>query len=319
MPEPIKDSPIDFATVVYRPEVLLLKLQARSFRLLMREQAVNDIFILVNEDDPRSTLSAIEQEVLPEYGHFLPKVKIVEGNSLQRLPPSVNGWRRQQTLKLLAAKLVQSDVYVTLEAKNHFIRPAGSDAFLTRDGKMKSFRARQRGSLMPFFINALTYFGLDAEAHLDAAMPATTPFPLSAPLVREMMEGIEAREGVSFEQFFHSPNRNVTEFFLYFAHLVRVHSPVESVYSFGRRNTVTLFTRWPETDEQVRDALKKLSHASIVMFGLHKNRILKADDNTKREVCECWAAAGLFADVEEASRYLEVLKKSIQDGGTSEN
>lgn len=311
-------SSLDFVTVVYYPEVLLLKLQARSFRLFLEDQRIGNIYIVVNEDDPRPTVSFIEEQVLPEYGPYASRVKIVAGNKLQAISTPVNGWRKQQTLKLLVARTIESEAYLALDAKNHFIKKCNVLNFLTPEGLMRTFRARQRGSLMQYFVNSANYFDLDPATYLDAAMPATTPYALSTRLVREMMDAIEKKEGTSFEDFFHAPHRNVTEFFLYFTYLVKYHSPIEQFYKFGKRNAVTLFTRWPDTEEKLREALEKLSEPSIVVFGLHKNRVMTLDKHFGRIISNYWAKVGLFADKSDAAVYLQGLRKSVQlDGPAS--
>lgn len=304
--------PLDFVTVVYRPEVLLLKLQARSMRLFLRDDRIGSIHILVNEEDPKPTIAKLESEVIGEYGHFGSRVRIVAANELQDGSLSVNGWRKQQTLKLLVARQVESASYVTLDAKNHFIKNSSVSSFLDNEGRMKTFHARQRGSLMQYFINAAKYFDLDPEKYLDEAMPATTPFVLSTSIVRNMMSFIEAKEGVPFETFFHSPHRNVTEFFLYFAYMVKLCSPIEQFYSFGPRNAVTLFTRWPDTEEKLRAALDRLSDPEIVMFGLHKNRVMNLDRHFGRLISNYWAKVGLFPSKTDSALYLKELRNSVQ-------
>ena len=163
------------------------------------------------------------------------------------------GWRKQQTLKLLISHTLRNDFYVVLDGKNHFIRPVNRATFVTADGKMKSFRARQQGSLRPYFVNACAYFGLDPELYVNSAMPATTPFVLSRRLVRELLDAIQVQERTPFTEFFHAPKRKKKMYFAFIK--VPRHSPIDDLYKFGKRNTVTLFTRWPDTKEQLETRL----------------------------------------------------------------
>ncbi len=304
--------PLDFVTVVYGQEVLLLKLQARSFRLFVRDRDIGSIVIIINEENPTRTIAQIEENVLPEYGQFLSRVKLVRGDQLVKAGITANGWRKQQTMKLLISRRIANACYVVLDAKNHFIAPASVDNFLTPDRRMRTFRARQRGSLMPFFVNAMEYFGLDPEQYLDRAMPATTPYALSTVCVRGMLDEIEERERVTFADFFHAPRRHLTEFFLYFAFLEARCSPIENLYAFGRRNTLTLFTKYPDTEDQLKEALAKLKQREIIMFGLHKNRILSLDRHSARAISNHWAKVGLFPDKSASAIYMKTLRQTIK-------
>jgi hypothetical protein len=302
---------IDFVTVVYAREVPLLRLQARSLRKLFDPEHIGRILILVNEDTGEATAHTarqVRETVLPEYGTLGSRVSVLDGAALLGEPVRGTGWKRQQTLKLLASAEVHADVYVALDAKNHFIRPADASAFIAADGRMKSFRARQQGSLKPYFVNSCTYFDLDPARYVDEAMPATTPFPLSRTLVREMIHEIEKREAMPFARFFHTPRRNVTEFFLYFAFLTARHSPIDAIYAFGRRHTVTLFTRWPETPEKLAAALAQLSDASTLVFGLHSNRARVLDADAVTLICRRWVESGLFSETREAASVFAELR-----------
>ena len=267
----------------------------------------------------KGTIAAIKEQVIPEYGHFESRVKIVRGDDLLQTKVAANGWRKQQTLKLLISRHIEHSTYVVLDAKNHFIRQASIDNFVTPDRRMRSFRARQRGSLMSFFVNAVTYYGLDPNDYLDSAMPATTPYVLSTGCVRRMLAEIESREQMAFAEFFHTPRRHLTEFFLYFAFLMAHCRPIEDLYEFGRRNTLTLFTRYPDTEAQLQEALKKLSERSIVMFGLHKNRILSLDKHSARTITNHWADVGLFPDRSASAVYLKALREVIKSEGRPSN
>ena len=303
--------PVDFLTIVYEREVLLLKLQARSFAKFMDPDDVGTLMIIVNDPDPDATRALIDEHVMPEYGAFRDSVVILNATDLPDTQYPVNGWRRQQSVKLLVARKFDGDYYIALDAKNHFIKPCSVHDFILPDGRMRTFRARQTGSLGPYFHNVGEYFGIDPALHEEHAMPATTPYVLSRPIVVAMIEEIEEREGVSFADFFHTPKRHITEFFLYFFYLLTLDRPLEEIYRFGPRNTITLFTRWPNTKELLVGALEKIDQPAILMFGLHSNRAVSIDEPFARIVRAMWVRVGLFADDAEALAYFNELRRSI--------
>ena len=304
---------VDFLTVVYKREVLLLKLQARSFASFMDPSGVGTLMIVVNDPDPAGTRALLEEHVMPEYGAFRKSVVVIDATDLPDTQYPVNGWRRQQSVKLLAAQQLTREHYIALDAKNHFIKPCSVGDFILPDGRMRTFRTQQKGSLQPYFRNVAEYFGVDPEPYVEQSMPATTPYVLSRPLVVALIDEIERREGESFADFFHKPKRHITEFFLYFFYLLSLDRPLEQIYRFGPRNTVTLFTRWPNTEEQLREALDKIDQPPILMFGLHSNRAVSIDDHFARIVRDMWVRVGLFADDREALTYFNDLRRSIDD------
>ena len=96
--------------------------------------------------------------------------------------------------------------------------------------------------------------------------------------------------------------------------MVANHSPLEKLYKFGRRNSVTLFTRWPDTQERVRAALEKLDDASSVVFGLHSNRLSALDGAAIETVCRCWVQCGLLPNMREAHDFIEDLTYMANQG-----
>jgi hypothetical protein len=257
---------------------------------------------------PEGAYSAIYNHVLPEYEDWLKIVEIVPLSHLMRPHVSVTGWRTQQSLKLLVSRLIDSPNYLILDAKNHFIRPISSRFFVENDGRMRTFRVKNHGSLGNYLTNCLNYFDIQENDRLDFSLPATTPYVVSTRIVREMLLYIENREGCKFDDFFHAPGQNLTEFFLYFTYLLFSQQAIEKLYKFSGRTAVTLFTRWPSTTEQLQEALKRVKDKNVVAFGLHRNRIPSLAGEFEEFVRDLWVSSGLFSDTDAAQAYLSQLK-----------
>lgn len=142
-------------------------------------------------------------------------------------------------------------------------------------------------------------------------MPATTPYPLYTQLVRNLLAYVEAREGKPFPQFFMSPGTDITEFFTYYCFLAAAGIQLDEIYRFGPRYAVTLFTRWPDTDEQLAQALSKLEEPHVWVFGLHKNRVAALSPEARTMVEQMWVQAGLFESPAQAGEYYTRLLHSI--------
>lgn len=308
--EHIASPQVDLVTVVYGPEISLLQLQARSFGRNLDAKNVRNIHIIINELEPASAFEKISEFVDAEYGALRDRVKIWTASEISEVDSS-RGWRTQQTLKLRIADRIESKKYIVFDAKNHLIKKCSVQDFLASDGRPRSFWTVQAGSLKNYLINSLAYFGIPSDISTTKVMPATTPFVLYTDAVKNMMAMIEALEKTSFEKFFHSPGRDVTEFFLYFAYLVHQKEDFEKIYKFGGRFAVTLFTRWPDTAEQQEKALERLADPGIFVFGLHKNRVSALDDSARATVRKAWVDADLFADDLTAQNFYERILEDI--------
>lgn len=107
---------LDLLTVVYAPELELLRTQARSMAL--RFQEVDRIWVMVNDAD--SLADRISLGWWEQHSH---KVKIVRRSDLDYLPgPGISGWESQQVMKLLGCALGESDWCVVLDSKTWFVR-----------------------------------------------------------------------------------------------------------------------------------------------------------------------------------------------------
>lgn len=303
---------IDFVTITYRPEVLLLKLQARSMARFLDANDVGEIVVIVQGDAPADTIVAIAEEVLPEYGALRSRVRIVTQAELMGIRQAATGWVQQQVLKLAISRTLSAEHYVALDAKNHFINPANALNFVGTDGKALTYRIKGHGSLSRALDNAAKYFNVDLTSPETRLMPTTTPYTLVRAKVEAMIDEVERREGVAFADWFMAPRRYVTEFFLYFAYISATEPGVDALYRFGGRNTVTLFTRWPETEEALNAALAKLADPKMIIFGLHKNRIAQLDEASEAKVTQRWLDAGLFPSAAVASDYLARLREAVK-------
>lgn len=308
---------VDLVTVVYAPEVSLLQLQARSIARNLDSKNLNKIHIIVNELEPAAVVDKIKSFIPEEYGPLKDRVKIWTAADLSATD-STRGWRTQQTLKLRIADHIESPKYMIFDAKNHIVKKCRLDDFFAPDGRPRSFWTVQAGSLKNYLINSLAYFDLPEAVSTSKVMPATTPYILYTHAVRNMMSMIEDAESMSFEKFFHTPGRDVTEFFLYFSYMLHQKEELDKLYRFGGRFAVTLFTRWPDTAEQQAAALERLANPAIFVFGLHKNRVANLDEAARGTVRKTWIDAGLFPDDAGAQKFYDNLLADIGADATKQ-
>lgn len=215
-------SPLDFVTICFEKEAGLLRLQARSFAQFVDPKCVNLIYLILDDFISPEFHDHVHEKVLPEYRHFIPKVRILR--HLEIIPTITShevGWRRQQAWKLMAASQCNSNFCVILDGKNHFIRHVNTDDFVV-DGRPVVMWEEQPGSLACFHADSLSYFGLNPAAYVGAPQP-TTPYAVNTTAVRAMIREIEKREHLPFHEWFlYSRALTTTEFYL--VHAWNLHS-----------------------------------------------------------------------------------------------
>ncbi len=278
----------------------------------LQQSNVSKIYIIINDEDVVGTVGLIEQLVLPEYGRFSPIVSIVDGSTLYASPVAANGWRRQQSMKILISKLVQSKYYLILDAKNHFLRSSSTTDFVHEDGRMWSTRRKIDAPVNGFFWKSMRFCRLDPTLYREKAMPTVTPYVVRTDIVREIIEYVEKQCGVCFEEGFHAAGMDVTEFYLHFGYIIRYYSPIQNIYDFGDPLCASLFTRSPSTAEGFARVMKRLRSSSTLMFGLHRNRIGALSEAEQAMITRQWATSGLFDDVASADAFMRRLTESAK-------
>lgn len=307
---------IDFVTVTYGMEIPLLRLQARSMRLFLDRGIVGSIVVVINEDDPGETRERILRDVLPEYGDLSGLVRIVAVGDIFSDRTRASGWKRQQTIKLMAATLPGEDHYVVLDSKNHFIKPVSLSRFISADGRMISMRHRSHGERHYRLVKVLEYFGA-GNVLLNSLMPITTPFVLPRREVAEMIRYIEAREGVGFPAFFHSAGPDVTEFFLFYAYLIMRYGTVENLYLMGDPFVAILWEGTPVGIRLARTLDKALKDDSVYCLSLHVKRARVINTADASVLSQAWAELGIFGSRSEGLRYIETYQAELNPANAS--
>ncbi|MGA0595560.1 DUF6492 family protein [Enterovirga sp. CN4-39] len=168
---------LTYVTIVCRRDLAFLELQLRSMATFGASMQSARCLVIANGADvslAREAKAAID------------RVPTTPGLRFDVLPfsavvPELDrtwGWRSQQILKLEVHRLVSTDWYVVLDAKNHFLRPFSTRDFVQEDGRGRIALQRHRGHMEPFLRASLREFGREADEYLERGFPTTTPLPL---------------------------------------------------------------------------------------------------------------------------------------------
>lgn len=304
----MQNEKLSFVTVVYGPELNFLRLQAISFAKMVPADLVDRIVVIVNDDI--ELLPSVKPEMESLYGPHAEKLIVLHRNEpAAELKHWHHGWRSQQALKMLASKFVSSEYYVTLDAKNHFVRPICHDDFMAPDGKIRTWTASYQHNFRSECFASLSYFGVDAESYLDILPPSTTPVTLRRDSVLQMITAVEQREGYPFELVFFHVN-DITEYLLYYGFQLASGVTLTDVYDFGHKLAAVLFPDKVVDGNRFGSVMWQARQSGCFIFALHLRSIPLLDDEQKARIVQFWRDAQLYIDEDEAQCWLSLRAAS---------
>lgn len=288
-----------FVTVFYEQEIGLLSLQARSVRIYCDPSLTEKIIVIDNSERPLP--KGWRAKLLAEYGELSSKVEIVKASDIARLPWST-GWRTQQILKLMVAKIVPTERYVLLDAKNHLIFPLSRDDLEAADGRaLTLLHSYLTHPLCSHLERVLAYYQLDPAQHVPRFTATATPFIMYRDIAREMIADITNRENDRFERAFN--RRRLTEFFAYTCFILKMRGDLSSLYDFSQRGALCIWAN-AASDLKVQEITNQARATADPFFSVHRLAIEKFDMRACGVVAELWHERKLFASTDEAIRFL---------------
>lgn len=322
---------IDVVTVVFREELPLLALQARSIARFFDPDAVARLLVVVNDVHEDATAAAVEA-LRPLYGPLAGRLEVVRpdgltsprawgplrraelwyvrhgrGPLMRRLPRRDRlasgwrgnpGWSMQQAQKLLVVNAARAPHVLILDAKNFFVEPVGHATFVAADGRARTRRVAveplQRGWVEASFRK----LGVDAAAPAEAP-PTTTPVVFETALMHEGVDALEARLG-PLEVFFSLWKGRATEFMLMFAAIDRGQGLWWDRFAPGLPDSATIYAKGG--DRAVLDLLA--AGTALPLMGLHRRVLRRIGGEARAALAAFWVGLGLFATVDEARALL---------------
>lgn len=307
---------LDFVTVTFGEELGLLKLQARSFANFMPSRLVGTILIVANDDSSEQLARHISETVVPLYGDHAPKVHVLARSDLcGDYQFKHRGWISQQVLKLLAARFVQSDDYVILDTKNHFVRALDVSDFYASNGKLKHRCANLLHAKRPKWMRwlpygkhkklsrryrgSMQYFRLEPTEFARSSVPKTTPFPMNAALVRDLITHVMEREGVSFSEWFEN-YFEATEFYLLQAFASYRGLTFQDLYEPSKPGVIVLYPESEARLERLSTTLEMLDNEKqYYCIGVHRKLGACLSAEQKQVLNGFWRRRGLIEDNED--------------------
>jgi hypothetical protein len=287
---------LEFLTISFgdSTELELLKLQAVSFKYVQPiMENIGKIHIFYN-DHGINNIEHIKQYYPPE---LQSRVSITYRDSIMNCKKS--SWINQQYFKLFFCKYIQTDHYIVLDSKNHFIRHVILNDFFC-NGIPKLY-LNNPGDMFICYKKSLSYFGIEDPFHYQCdanlkpignnVLLTTTPFVFITTQVSNLINFIENKENKTLHEFFMSEiNQNTaTEFYLYTAYLIFSNNLDKHTMVQRDDLVITIFND-PTADYNVFEKKKiAITSPKVKIFGLHREAVKKMDNDYKQNLLNMYS------------------------------
>lgn len=196
---------IDIVTVVFEPELPVLKVQAQSIEKYCQDIGIRNIYVVVNDNE-----SVDKQIDKAWWGQFADRVTVINRKSFSTAYVD-NGWVSQQVLKLLAAATSYNTWSVVVDAKSLFTKPLLLKELFDEQGRPCVGELDVYPVFEPSRQITNKLFDIDLKKQLG---PGGVPFLMNNKMVRAMIAEVEQRTGADFALWFQEQGM-LTEFILY--------------------------------------------------------------------------------------------------------
>jgi hypothetical protein len=212
---------IDIATVVFRDELPILKLQAQSIERYCQNIGIRNIYVIVNDDE--DTLHQIDAGW---WGAAANHVLVVPRSAFSTQFVE-DGWVSQQVLKILAASISHNTWTMVLDAKTIFVKDLELKDLIDEQGRARVGTM----DIYPVFETTRLMVNQTYDIDLQKQLgPGGVPFLFQNDVVRLMIADTTFKVKQKFPLWFQGKGR-ITEFMLYAGYLEYRFKGFETFYS----------------------------------------------------------------------------------------
>lgn len=275
----INDNKTTFATIAYKGDLRMLLLQMLSIDRLFDINQIKEHLIILNmkEEERNGNYTDLMYQILKtslSKLYFL-KVKIILSSELLTLVEleRSEGQRSQQILKLRASKIVDTETYILLDAKNIFLRPTSLSDFIDGNGKFFTKISKVQPQWEDYVEQSFDILGVAIDDCIkNNVMPTITPYVMITNATKELVSELEKIGSGNINVCFEKKHGKITEFFLYFAYLIKTNQI--DCYQNVQFPCLTFFASYPSEYSLIQKFLDDIQDKKhIFMVGLHKKRL----------------------------------------------
>ena len=300
MPEP--PGSLSAVTVVFEAEVPLLELQARSIERHVKDGLFEEYVVIDNTRDGLSPRA--RERIRAELGGHGDILTFTSGDVLGAgADLASSGWRSQQILKLMVARLLATDRYVVLDAKNHFIESTTrADFFDWATGRPHGgIHSFEQHPLRPQLEHVAVALGLEPALAVQRFTATAPPVVLDCRVVNAIVADIGAGDPRRFALEFE--RSGYTEFFLYSAWQVARGATLDDLVS-GRSLVSPTVWAGGSGPADVRAVLDQADASDTTTLAIHRRALAKLSPESVHDLAEFWTRHGLFDTSGDAERFI---------------
>jgi len=261
---------IDIATVVFKDELPILKLQAQSIERYCQNIGIRNIYVIVNDDD--DTLHQIDAGW---WGAAANHVLVVPRSAFSTQFVE-DGWVSQQALKILAAGMSHNTWTMVLDAKTIFVKELVLKDLIDEQGRARVGTLDIYPVFEPTRLMVNQTYDIDLQKQLG---PGGVPFLFQNDAVRLMIAETTFRVKQKFPLWFQGKGR-LTEFMLYSGYLQYRFGGFDTFYNpeFGFGVVNVCHTEVDQYDRK----LEEMKNNDPLTVSIHRNAWKKLTDEQKQ-------------------------------------
>lgn len=293
---------LSLVVVFYEKELDMLALLAKSLNIYLDKNIFNEVIFIDNSFQQNDLKSRFSARVAPELGALLERTRYIKSSELNvNIKNKEDGYTTQQVLKFEIARIVANPFYLLLDAKNHLIRPLDYNQLFHSSGKPFSEFVNHSGYLETCRAQSFKFWNVELSLG-EKCLPTITPYLVITQHALDMLESISSSQYGTLQSVIEENNKR-TEFLLYAGWLYSL-GKFEEFYAPRVRPSATLFSRWPEKNDDVIAVLNRCLNEKVYCLGVHINRYHQLTDEQKDLLIKFWCNYSLFPDYTAADSFI---------------
>ena len=302
---------ITIVTIVFKKELPLLMLQAKSIKMFANVN-LKSVIIVINDFFSKQEA----KELGKSYNQIFEgkvKVEIILGAELIRENYlfDISGWKAQQILKLKVHQKIETAYYLSLDAKNHLIRELQTKDLFSRRKPIAYIKENSAPYWIQQINSSKKVLDISNDENLDYFIPPATPYILITEEVKNLSIFLASKNTSTDIAI---SERGATEYLLYYLYLGR-YNRAKTMYCFkkvGDKNAVTFFNKAPRSNQGMTKSLQSLHSHNTKWLAVHRNRfVLDYEVDIKKNIIEIWVSSGLFESAKSAENFWSNFKRSL--------
>jgi hypothetical protein len=275
---------IDIVTVVFEPEIPVLRAQAQSIALNCRRIGIRNIYVVLNDSE------TIAEQIDPAWWGPLASNVLVIPRTAFSTAFVENGWVSQQVLKLLAAAMSYNTYSMILDAKTIFVRELDPATVVDATDRILTGRCPIYPVFDPSRKIVQELFDIELPDQLG---PGGVPFIVHNDTVRMMIAEVTLRTRTSFPVWFQQQGR-VTEFILYSGFVKFLCGDLSGLYSTENHLGHVVNVSHDETDAWLIK-ISQMAHRNALTVSVHRGAWTRLTAQQRQEYRDLLLQRGIEA------------------------